>query len=122
MESIETQLREEGITWDLVQKAFIWHELSNDFIRQLVETEQCFKTQLQNYLLMAFHGYSSYPSYFYNNMWKYLKLGLAEEKELACYSERVGMLYMNQLQQEVQSRHVYKLVNNNGKVLDQLVF
>ena len=122
MENIETQLREEGITWDLVQKAFIWHDLSKDFLRQLVETDQCFKTQLQHHLLYAFHGYASYPSNFYKNMWQYLKLGLAEQKELAYYTERVGMLYMNQLQQEQQARVVHSFIDDTGKVLDQLVW
>ena len=122
MENIETQLREEGITWDLAQKAFIWHSLSRDFIRQLVETDQCFKTQLQHHLLAAFHGYASYPSHFYKNMWHYLKAGLAEQKELECYSERVGMMYMDQLQQEQSSRHVYSLVDSTGRKLDQIVW
>lgn len=69
---------------------------------------------------MAFHGYASFPSMFFQNMYIYLQLNLAEQKELKCYSERVGMLYMNQLQQENESRQVYSLVGNDGKVLDMV--
>ena len=120
----ETELREMGLQWQNVQKCFIWSELSPDFIRELVEYDPVYKTQLEHHLLCAFHGYASYPSNFYKNMLQYLKLGLAEEKELECYTERVGMLYMNQLNQEEQaSRQVYKFVDGGtGKVLDTWVW
>ena len=122
MENIETQLREEGITWDLVQKAFIWHDLSKDFLRQLVETDQCFKTQLQHHLLCAFHGYASYPSYFYKNMWQYLKAGLAEQKELVFYASKLYMMYREQEEKEIYAnRQVYKFVDGTGRVIDQFV-
>lgn len=118
----QTEIRQEGFQWENVQKAFIWNQLGVDLMRELVQYDTCYKTQLEHHLLMAFHGYASYPSVFYNNMYKYLKAGLAEEKELECYSERVGMLYMNQLQQEQQTRIVHSLVDCNGTVLDQIIF
>ena len=118
----ESELREGGLQWDNVQKCFLWNELSKDFIRELVEHDTTYKTQLEHNLLCAFHGYASYPSYFYKNMWQYIKLGLAEQKELQYYTERVGMLYMDQKQQEERSRHVYSLIDNRGCVLKQVLF
>ena len=31
-------------------------------------------------------------------------------------------MYMNQLQQEQESKHVYSLVDNSGRVLDSVVY
>lgn len=120
----EEEIRLDGFEWNNVQRAFIWSELSNDFIRELVEADPRCKTQLEHHLLMAFHGYAQFPRYFYQNMYNYLKLKLAEEKELEYYTERVGMLYMNQLnREEAISRQVYKFVDGGtGKVLDTLVW
>lgn len=118
----EAEIREDGFEWQNVERSFIWSNLEPDFIRELVEFDQTYKTQLQHHLLMAFHGYASFPSMFFQNMYIYLQLNLAEQKELKCYSEKVGQMYMNQLQQENESRQVYSLVGNNGKVLDQCVF
>ena len=118
---IETDLREMGLQWQNVQRCFIWSELSPDFIRELAEHDQTYKTQLEHHLLMAFHGYATYPSYFFINMWWYIRLGLAEQKQLAYYIERVGQLYLDQKQKEDQSRQVYSLVDNNGRILDQCV-
>lgn len=117
----EEEIREAGFEWQNVERSFIWSNLEPDFIRELVEFDQTYKTQLQHHLLMAFHGYASYSSYFYLNMYNYIKLGLAEQKELECYVERVGMMYMDQLQQEQQARIVYSFKDGTGRILDQWV-
>ena len=121
MES-ESELREKGFSWSVVQRAFIWYNLSKDFMRQLVETDQCFKTQLEHHLIMAFHGYQAFPSMFYQNMYSYLKMGLAEAKDLACYADRIYLLYREQAEKEYNaSRNVYRMVDGTGKVLEQWV-
>ena len=122
MES-ESELRENGITWSLVQRAFIWNNLSKDFIRQLVETDQTYKTQLEHHLIMAFHGYQAFPSPFYQNMYAYLKMGLAEAKDLTCYADRIYLMYREQAEKEWSaSRQVYKFVDGaTGRVLDTYV-
>lgn len=117
----ETEMRQQGFQWDNVERCFLWNELSKDFIRELVQYDTCYKTQLEHHLLMAFHGYASFSSYFYLNMYNYIKLGLAEQKELECYDERVGMMYMDQLQQEQQARIVYSFKDGTGRILDQWV-
>ena len=117
----ESQIREDGFDWQNVERSFIWHYLGRDFIRQLVEYDPTYKTQLEHHLLMAFHGYSSFPSYFYQNMYIYLITGLAETKELACYADRVYLMCKEQVQKEQQSKQVYSLIDNNGIVLDQVV-
>lgn len=114
-------MRQQGLQWENVERCFLWNELSNDFIRELVQYDTTYKTQLEHHLLMAFHGYASYSSYFYLNMCNYIKLGLAEQKELECYVERVGMMYMDQLQQEQQARIVYSFKDGTGRVLDTWV-
>lgn len=118
----EAEIREEGFEWQNVERSFIWSNLEPDFIRELVEFDQTYKTQLQHHLLMAFHGYASFPSMFFQNMYIYLQLNLAEQKELKCYSEKVGQMYMNQLQQENESRQTYSLLDHNGMVQDQIIF
>ena len=117
----EDEIREAGFDWEVVHSAFCWKNLEPDFIRQIVESDKTIKTQLEQELLMDMHGYSIHASYFYQNMYIYLNLNLAEQRELKCYSEQVGMMYMNQLQQEQASKHVYSLVNSNGAVMDQIV-
>lgn len=118
----ESEIRQQGLEWQNVQRAFLWSELSKDFMRELVEYDQKYKTWLEHALLMDFHGYSIHASAFYKNMYNYLKLGLAEQKELKCYSERVGQMYMDQMNKELESKHVYSLVDNSGRILDSVVF
>ena len=118
----EIEMRQQGFEWQNVERCFLWNELSNDFIRELVEYDPVYKTQLQHHLLCAFHGYASYPSNFYMNMWQYLKAGLAEQKELKYYADRLYMMYREQAEKEFNSRVVHKFVDGTGKVLDQVVF
>lgn len=119
----EEEIRLMGLDdWNTIERAFLWSELSKDFMRELVEYDQKYKTWLEHALLMDFHGYSVHASAFYKNMYNYLKLGLAEQKELKCYSERVGQMYMDQMNKELESKHVYSLVDNSGRVLDSVVF
>lgn len=119
----EEEIRLMGLDdWNTIERAFLWSELSKDFMRELVEYDQKYKTWLEHALLMDFHGYSIHASAFYKNMYNYLKLGLAEQKELKCYSERVGQMYMDQMNKELESKHVYSLVDNSGRVLDSVVF
>ena len=117
----ETELREMGLQWQNVERSFIWSNLEPDFIRELAEYDQVYKTTLEHHLIAALQGFASYPSTFYQNMYIYLQLNLAEQKELKCYSERVGMLYMDQWNKEQQSRHRYSLIDNNGRVTDQII-
>lgn len=117
----ETEMRQQGFEWQNVERCFLWNELSKDFIRQLVEYDTTYKTQLEHHLLMAFHGYASYSSYFYRNMYTYLKLGLAEQKELDCYADQLYMMYREQAEQEYNARTVYKAVDGMGRVLDMWV-
>ena len=121
MDNIETQLREEGFTWDVVEKAFIYYPLSRDFLRQLVESDPVYKTQLEHHLLMAVHGYSSYPSMFFQNMAYYIQNGLAEQKQLSYYVEEIYMMYREQAEREYNSRQVYSLVDGTGRILDRWI-
>ena len=114
-------MRQQGLQWDNVERCFLWNELSRDFIRELVEADPTFKTQLEHHLLMCFHGYASYPSYFFMNMYTYIKLGLAEQKELVHYKDQIYMLWREQAEQEYNSRHVYSLVDCTGRKIDQWV-
>lgn len=118
----EDEIREAGFDWDIVHTAFCWKNLEPDFMREIIESNLQYKTQLEQELIYDIHGYSVHASYFYQNMYIYLQLNLAEQRELKNYSEQVGQMYMNQLQQENESRQIYRLVDNTGKVLDQCVF
>lgn len=118
----ETELREDGFDWDNVLRAFLWNDLNKDFIRQLVEYAPIYKTQLEHHLLAAVHGYSSFPCYFYQNMYHYIKLGLAEQKQLIYYLDQIYIMYQQQRQREWNaSRQVYKFVDGTGRVLDQWI-
>lgn len=121
--SIEEELREKGFNWQNVHNCFCWYSLSKDFIRQFVEHDPVYKTQLEHELLMDFHGFSIHASFFYQNMFKYLKAGLAEAKDLACYADRIYLMYRERKEAEWNaSREVYKFVDGaTGKVLDQWV-
>lgn len=118
----EAEIREDGFEWQNVERSFIWSNLEPDFIRELVEFDQIYKTTLEHHLIAALQGFATYPSTFYQNMYIYLQLNLAEQKELKCYSERVGMLYMDQLNKELESRHIYSLIDGTGRIQDQIVF
>ena len=118
----EVEIREAGFDWQTIHTAFCWKNLEPDFIREIVESNPQYKTQLEHELLMDMHDYSIHASAFYQNMYIYLQLNLAEQKELKCYSEKVGQMYMNQLHQEQQSKHVYSLVDNSGRILDSVVY
>ena len=118
----EEEIRMMGLCWNTIERAFIWYDLSRDFIRELVEYDKTYKTQLQHHILMAFHGYASYPSHFFSNMYCYLDLKLAEQKELYYYKDQVYRMYLEQQQKEWSSREVYRMVDSTGTVLDQIAF
>lgn len=118
----EIEMRQQGFEWQNVERSFIWNNLEPDFIRELVEYDPTYKTKLQHHLIAALQGFASYPSKFFQNMYIYLQLNLAEQRELKNYSERVGMLYMDQWNKEQQSRHTYSLIDNNGRVTDQIIY
>lgn len=117
----ESQIRQQGLDKDNFESAFLWEELEPDFIRQLVEHDITYKHILQHWLLMAVHGYAVYASNFYMNMYKYLKLGLAEQKQLKYYVDQIYSMYRERVEEEYNSRHTYSLVDESGKVLDQFV-
>lgn len=117
----ESQIRQQGLEWENVERSFIWQNLDGDVIRELAQCDPTYKTILQHHLIAALQGFATYPSTFYQNMYIYLKLNLAEQKELKNYTDRVGMMYMNQLQQEQASRQTYSLIDHNGMVQDQIV-
>lgn len=117
----ESQIRQQGLEWDNVERSFIWQNLDGDLIRELAQCDPTYKTILEHHLIAALQGFASYPSKFFQNMYIYLKLDLAEQKELKNYIERVGMMYMQQLNSELESRHVYSLVDHIGKIQDQIL-
>ena len=107
---------------DNVERAFLWKNLSRQFIRQLAEYDKLYKTKLQHHLIWAFNGYATYSSVFYSNMWVYLQLGLAEQKQLVNYADRLYRMYREQAQNEwAASRQTYKFVDGCGVVRDQIV-
>lgn len=121
MKMTQTEIRMMGLCWNTIERAFLWYNLSRDFIRELVEYDQTYKTQLEHHLLMAFHGYATFASTFYYNMYSYLKLGLAEQKELVYYADRLYGMYLEQQQNEWNSREVYRMVDSTGVVRDQII-
>ena len=119
----ESQIREEGITWDVVQKAFIWYNLSKDFLRQLVEADPVYKTQIDTHIIAALHGFASYPSTFYQNACYYIQNGLTEQKQLLNYVNQLYMMYRQQAEKEYNSRTVYRYVDGaTGRVLDHVFY
>lgn len=119
----ESQIREDGFEWENIQRAFLWQELGCDLMRELVEYDTIYKTQLQHHLLCAFHGYATYPSFFYKNMYIYLRCGLAEERDLEYYTDKVYQMYSQKFEEEMNAmKPVYKFVDSNGRILDQVVF
>lgn len=117
----ESEIRQQGLEWDNVERSFIWQNLNGDLIRELAQCDLTYKTILEHHLIAALQGFASYPSKFFQNMYIYLKLDLAEQKELKNYVEKVGMMYMQQLNSELESRHVYSLVDGSGTVKDQIL-
>lgn len=117
----EEDIRLEGMDVQSIENAFIWQNLSKDLMIELIETDPLIKTKIDHHLIAALQGFASYPSKFFQNMYIYLKLDLAEQKQLKNYSDRVGEMYMNQLQKELESRRVYSLVDSNGTVKDQII-
>ena len=120
-QATEAEIREAGFDWEVVHTAFCWKNLEPDFIRQIVESDKTIKKELEHELIMDIHDYSIHASAFYQNMYIYLKLDLAEQKELKKYIERVGMMYMQQLNREQESRHTYSLIDHSGMVQDQII-
>lgn len=118
----ESQIRQQGLEWENVERSFIWQNLDGDVIREFAQYDQIYKTTLEHHLIAALQGFATYPSTFYQNMYIYLKLNLAEQKELKNYTDRVGMMYMEQMNKELESRHTYSLIDNNGMVQDQIIF
>ena len=121
----EEEIRLEGFEWQNVERAFLWSELSKDFIRELVEYDPTYKTQLEHHLLMAFHGYASFASYFYKNMYTYLNMGLAEQKELVFYASKIYMMYREKEAKEIYAnRQIFqaRLIDYNGTVLDTITY
>ena len=117
----EKQIRQQGLDLQNIERAFIWQNLTGDFQRELITAEPIIRTKIDHHIIAALQGFASYPSTFYQNAFIYLHLNLAEQRELKNYSERVGMMYMNQFQQEQASKQVYSLVDYNGKILDEVV-
>jgi hypothetical protein len=71
---------------------------------------------------MDFHGFSVHPSMFYNNMYHYIKNGLAYTKELKFYLDRIYMLYREQAEKEWSaSTTIHRIVDGTGRVLDSFV-
>lgn len=116
-QATEAEIREAGFDWEVVHTAFCWKNLEPDFIREIIESNPQYKTQLERELLMDVHGYSIHASAFYQNMYIYLQMNLAEQKELKYYSEQVGQLYMNQRNEEYGKSDVAKFVDYTGKVV-----
>lgn len=120
--NIEDEIREAGFDKQIVIVAFRFKNLQPDFIREVVEYDQSIKKELEHELLCDIHRYSVHASAFYQNMFIYLKLNLAEQRELKYYTERVGMMYMDQWNKEQESRHTYSLIDHNGMVQNQIIF
>lgn len=118
----EEEIREQGLdNWDNVHAAFCWSELSKDFIRQIVESDPIYKTQIEHELLLDIHGFSVHASIFYQNMYQYIKNGMAEQKQLIYYLDAIYQMHREQAEKEFNSRQVYRMVDGTGRVLDQWV-
>lgn len=118
----EDEIREAGFDWDNVHSAFCFKNLSKDFIRQIVESYPQYKKQLEHELLMDIHGYSIHASYFYQNMGYYIMNKLAEQRQLVHYVDKIYQMYRQQAEQQYNSRQVYSLVDNSGRILDSVVY
>ena len=119
---IEEEIREAGFDHVIVLTAFRFKNLQPDFIRQIVEYDQSIKKELEHELIYDLHDYSIHASAYYQNMYIYLQLNLAEQKELKYYSDQVGQKYMNQLQLEQESKHIYSFIDGTGRKIDQIIY
>ena len=119
----ESTIREQGINWDIVHQAFLWSQLSKDFIRELVEGNKIFKKNLEYELLCDLHGWSVHPSCFYQNMFCYLNNGLALRKELQYHMHQIYIMYRQQAEKEYNARReVVHYVDGSGRVLDSITY
>lgn len=121
-QATEDEIREAGFDWDNVHSAFCFKNLSKDFIRQIVESYPQYKKQLEHELLMDIHGYSIHASYFYQNMGYYIMNKLAEQRQLVHYVDKIYQMYRQQAEQQYNSKQVYQLVDNSGRILDSVVY
>ena len=117
----EAELRQQGFEWSNVERCFLWGQLSKDFMRELVEYDQKYKTWLEHALIMDFHGYSVHASTFYKNMYIYIQDKLYEQKQLEYYLDKVKQMYWDQCEQELNARIVHTIKDNCGRVLDSWV-
>lgn len=120
----ESEIREQGLEWQNVHGAFCWHNLSKDFIRQLVATNKIFRKNLEVELLADIHGWSVHASYFYQNMGYYIQNGLALDKSLVHYIDKIYQMYRYQAEAEYNARrtNVVRFVDGCGRVLDEVVY
>lgn len=119
-QATEAEIREAGFDWEIVHTAFCWKNLEPDFIREIIESYPQYKTQLEHELIMDIHEYSIHASAFYQNMYIYLKLNLAEQKELKYYSEKVGQMYMKQMNEEYGKNDIAKFIDYTGRVVETI--
>lgn len=117
----EAEIREAGFDKQIVLTAFRFKNLEPDFIREIVESNKGIKTQLEHELIMDIHRYSVHASTFYQNMYIYLQLNLAEQPELKYHNEQVGQMYMKQRNEEYGKSDIAKFVDYNGKVQEIIV-
>lgn len=117
----EEEIRLDGFDWNCVEAAFCWYDLSKDFMRQLIEYDPTYKTQIEHALIMDMNRYSVHASVFYRNMYQYIKNDLAETKELKNFADRVYFMYREQAEREYNSREVYSFTDGTGRILDQFV-
>lgn len=121
----EEEIRLQGFDKDNFQRAFLWSELSKDFIRQFVEYDVSYKHILQRWLMMALHRYATFAAAFYQNIFCYLNDGLATEKQLANYNimKKVYDMYREQaLKEWNESKDVAIYADYSGRVLDSIVY
>ena len=120
-QATEAEIREAGFDKQIVLTAFRFKNLEPDFIRQIVEYDKTIKKELEHELEMDIQRYSIHAPAFYQNMYIYIQLNLAEYSELKYYSEQVGQMYMKQRNEEYGKSDIAKFVDYNGKVQDIIV-
>lgn len=118
----EEEIRTLDRTWDNIHACFCWSELNKDLIRELISNNKKYKLNLQKQLMLDIHGYSVHCAVFYQNMYIYLKEGIALQKQLISYMNKVYQMYREQSEREyAATRQVYKFTDCTGRILDQLV-
>lgn len=118
----EEEIRLDGFEWDNVYAAFCWSDLSLDFIRELAESDPVFKTQLEHQLLLDLQGWSEHAAIYYQNMYNYIKIGVAELKQLELHMSRLWYKWRQKSDQEFNARrNVYRITDGTGRVLDQWI-